>query len=167
MEETPGCIIIRHTRENLKKCSLEPLRSRKDLHFFTYPECVQGKETLPDLSSWLLLDIDGPPLSSRDRGRGIIIIDATWRLAEKIVSQVKPLHAVEKRSMPEGFLTAYPRRQEDCPDPEKGLASLEALFIAYRILGIDTTGLLDHYYWKEAFLEKNQELFGCMVPDVA
>ena len=60
-----------------------------------------------------------------------------------------------KRSLPGHFVTAYPRKQEDCPDPERGLASVEALYIAHQILGHDTEGLLEHYHWKEKFLEKN------------
>jgi pre-rRNA-processing protein TSR3 len=41
----------------------------------------------------------------------------------------------------------------------KGLASIEALYIAYFILGYDTMGLLDQYHWAELFLEKNQSAF--------
>jgi pre-rRNA-processing protein TSR3 len=61
-----------------------------------------------------------------------------------------------RSSVPSCFETAYPRRQPDCPDPSKGLASIEALYLAYVILGKPPTGLLDNYYWKELFLEKNK-----------
>jgi pre-rRNA-processing protein TSR3 len=35
------------------------------------------------------------------------------------------------------------------------LASIEAIYIAYWILGRDVTGLLDNYHWKDLFLQKN------------
>ena len=65
---------------------------------------------------------------------------------------------IEKRCIPGGFRTAYPRRQNDCPNPEEGLASIEALYIAYILMGRDPTGLLDNYHWKDLFLEKNRKL---------
>jgi hypothetical protein len=40
-------------------------------------------------------------------------------------------------------------------DPDNGLASIEALYLAYHILGRPTAGLLDHYHWADAFLEAN------------
>jgi pre-rRNA-processing protein TSR3 len=69
----------------------------------------------------------------------------------------RSLHRV--RSLPDMFVTAYPRRQCDCPDQLRGLASVEALYVAYFITGRNTDGLLDNYHWKELFLEKNREAF--------
>ena len=40
-------------------------------------------------------------------------------------------------------------------DPDNGLASVEALFAAYRILGRPTDGFLDHYHWAAEFLHLN------------
>jgi pre-rRNA-processing protein TSR3 len=40
-------------------------------------------------------------------------------------------------------------------DSDNGLASIEALFVAYRVLGRPTAGLLDHYYWADEFLGAN------------
>jgi len=62
------------------------------------------------------------------------------------------IHNMETRSLPIGFKTAYPRKQDDCSDSERGLSSIEAIYIAYTILGYDTTGLMDRYLWKDAFL---------------
>jgi pre-rRNA-processing protein TSR3 len=59
------------------------------------------------------------------------------------------------RSLPPSLRTAYPRRQTLCPDPARGLASVEALFAAYRILGRDVDGILDGYLWRERFLVTN------------
>lgn len=67
---------------------------------------------------------------------------------------------METRSLPTHFKTAYPRRQEDCPNPEAGLASIEALYITYYILGRSTEILLDNYYWKKEFIGLNVQNFG-------
>ena len=152
----PPTIIIRHVRENLKKCSLSGLEGRSDFLFFTYPACAQGKERLPDLAGYLLLDVAGEPLTPQDRGSGLILLDATWRLAVKMQHNIPELKTLPRRSIPEGFRTAYPRRQDDCPDPEAGLASIEALYIACWAAGRSLDGLLDMYYWREQFLSKNQ-----------
>jgi pre-rRNA-processing protein TSR3 len=149
--QEPTCI-FRHRRENLKKCSLKGLEARSDFIFFTYPEC---QLKMPDLSGYVVLDIDGEELSKDEKGRGFVLIDATWRLSEKMKGGLRQLHDLPHRRLPKGFQTAYPRRQEDCSDPAAGLASIEALFIAYHIVGKEVSFLLDHYYWKEQFLLKN------------
>lgn len=156
---TPSTYIIRHSRENLKKCSLRGLETRQDMAFFTYPDCALGKEKLPLLDNFIVLDLDGPPLTIEDSGCGLVLIDGTWRLAQKIMQVTKELHCLQRRSIPGGFQTAYPRCQHDCPDPSQGLASVEALYVAYSILGRSTEGLLNGYYWKESFLEKNKNFF--------
>jgi pre-rRNA-processing protein TSR3 len=146
----PPTVILRHRKENLKKCTLRGLEGRSDFQFFTYP-----KETLPDLSGYFLLALDGPVLEEADRELGVFLIDGTWNYAEVMGRQLPKPHLFQKRSLPSLCSTAYPRRQEDCADPTKGLASVEALFLAFSILGRKTEGLLDHYYWRETFLQKN------------
>ncbi len=146
-------LIYRHKKENLKKCSLRGLETRSDMKFFTYP-----KDTIGDLSSYILLTLDAPPLTIEDAKYGLFLIDGTWKHADVMYRQLKTPHQFITRSLPKDLKTAYPRRQDDCLDPERGLASVEALFAAYHILGKDTGGLLDNYYWKEAFLEKNHKL---------
>ena len=138
-------LIYRHKRENLRKCSLRGLETRSDLRFFTYP--VQA---LPPLEQYIVLKVGAPPLSLSDQNRGLLLIDATWRLAE-IMFKHLPLR-IEERSLPSGYKTAYPRRQTECPDPSAGLASVEALYLAHLHLNKSTEGLLDHYFWKEQFL---------------
>jgi pre-rRNA-processing protein TSR3 len=142
----PPTIILRHKRENLKKCSLRGLESRKDMIFLTYP-----KSLLPDLTGYCVLTLDAPLLSLEDAHLGLFLIDGTWRYAEKMAKSLPPDGRCVCRSLPMHFRTAYPRRQLDCPDPERGLASVEALYLAYSILGRSTEGLLDHYHWKELF----------------
>jgi pre-rRNA-processing protein TSR3 len=204
-------IILRHRRENLKKCSLRGLECRPDCLFFTYTAgrsffafssaheprdraggggdsiklntipspassipgaftreenakndrpAVCPREELPDLSRYFLLTLDGPPLSVDDGDLGIFLIDGTWRYAELMEQQLPKPHLFQRRSLPPGFKTAYPRRQEDCPEPSRGLASVEALFLAHYLLGRNTDGLLDHFYWKDEFLKKNADLIG-------
>ncbi|MBS0651514.1 MAG: DTW domain-containing protein [Verrucomicrobia bacterium] len=147
----PPTIILRHRKENLKKCSLRGLESREDMRFFTYP-----KDKLPDLTGYVLLTLDGPPLTSKDTPLGLFLIDGTWRHAQTMFRQLQKPHLFECRSIPSEYVTAYPRRQEDCSDPHRGLASLEALYIAYHLLERPLDGLLDGYHWKNAFLEKNR-----------
>src|SRR5260221_1411285 len=95
-------IIIRHTRENIKKCSLKGLEGLPAFRFFTYPDCVLGSEELPSFENYVLLAIDGPPLSQKDAHCGLIVVDSTWRLAEKILRCTKGLQHVEHRSIPKG-----------------------------------------------------------------
>ncbi len=145
MNSYPPTLIMRHRKENLKKCSLEPLKQREDLCFLTYPF-----ELFPDAPGYVMLALDGPLLSLQDRERGLFLIDATWRYAAKIERVLCAKKKWIKRSLPP-VTTAYPRKQHDCADPKRGLASVEALYVAYRLLGRDARGLLDHYRWKEAF----------------
>ena len=116
------------------------------MRFFTYP-----KDSLPDLSGYILLTPKAPVLSQEDNSYGLFLIDGTWRYADLMLRNLPQPHRFISRSLPLHFHTAYPRRQEI----EQGLASIEALFLAYHILGRDTTGLLDDYYWKEQFLLLN------------
>ncbi len=149
-ERFPPTVIWRHRKENLKKCSLSGLENRPDFAFYSYPTDV-----LPDMEGYILLDLDAPPLVKEDRTHGLFILDATWRHAEKMMNQVPNTDRFLRRSIPAHFITAYPRKQDDCSDPDRGLASIEAIYIAYCLLGRETDGLLDHYYWKEKFLNIN------------
>ncbi len=144
----PPTIILRHRRENLKKCTLRGLEGRPDFQFFTYPQ-----STLPDLSNYILLSMDAPPLTADDRERGLFLIDGTWRYAAQMERQLPHPHLFQRRSLPATLSTAYPRRQDDCPDPHRGLASIEALYAAYTILERPTENLLDNYHWKDNFLK--------------
>lgn len=146
----PSTVVIRHRLENLKKCSLRGLEGRPDFLFLTYPYT-----SLPKVDNYIILSIDAPPLSKEDEGRGLLILDATWRYAAKMYRPLQDQPQFLYRSLPSHFRTAYPRRQEDCPDPERGLASIEAIYLSYFILGRELKGLLDHYYWKDKFLMCN------------
>jgi pre-rRNA-processing protein TSR3 len=81
-----------------------------------------------------------------------LLIDASWRWAEAMTKQYLD---TPPRSL-HGFRTAYPRVSKRGTDPDNGLASIEALFLAHHILGRPTQGLLDHYRWAREFLEINR-----------
>ncbi len=147
----PPTLILRHKRENLKKCTLSGLENRSDFVFLTYP-----LSNLPNIDQYCILTIDAPELSINDKSRGVLLIDGTWRYAQ-VMSKIIPTEGSHiYRSLPSHYKTAYPRRQLDCPDPERGLASIEALYVAYSILGRSTDGLLDRYHWKEEFLSQKE-----------
>ncbi|WP_068468192.1 hypothetical protein [Candidatus Protochlamydia phocaeensis] len=151
MQSFPPTVVIRHRLENLKKCSLRGLESRPDFLFLTYPY-----QSLPDLTGYILLAVDAPPLSAEENRHGLLVLDATWRYAEKMLKPFSNYPGLLYRSLPSSYRTAYPRRQLDCPDPERGLASVEAIYLSYLLLGRNVEGLLDNYYWKEQFLKINQ-----------
>lgn len=151
MQSFPPTVVIRHRLENLKKCSLRGLESRPDFVFLSYPY-----STLPHLENYIILTLDAPPLTEADAPYGLLILDATWRYAAKMYRPLQDQPHFIYRSLPAHYRTAYPRRQHDCPDPERGLASIEAIYLSYRLLLRETNGLLDLYYWKDKFLEINQ-----------
>jgi pre-rRNA-processing protein TSR3 len=142
----PRTVIVIHPRERRAKCSVEPLRKCQDFEFFTFPQPV----TI-DLSNYVQLGMGGPALSVADVGRGLLLLDGTWRRAERMAPFYRH---VSIRTLPP-ILTAYPRKSSVFADPPGGLATIEALYAACRMLGRPTQGLLDHYRWKERFLELN------------
>jgi len=139
-------LIVRHPRENPKKCSVLPIKGRGDVQFLSYPV-----KDLPPLAGYVRLATEGPELSSADRECGILLLDGSWRSAARMHADFS---AVPPRSL-FGWKSAYPRVSKRGTDPHNGLASIEALFIAYHLLGRSTDGLLDHYRWAKSFLEMN------------
>lgn len=144
----PPTVIVRHRRESPRKCSVYPLRERPDIVFLPYPLHTDK----PPLAGYIRLAADGPELAAADALAGILLLDGSWRWA---ASMTRDFIEVPPRSL-HGWKTAYPRVAKQGTDPENGLASIEALFIAYHLLGRPTEGLLDHYHWKEAFLRGNE-----------
>lgn len=139
--------IIRHPKERKSKCTLEPLRGRPGLEFF------EAKPTFRfDATGYLLLAVDAPELSPEDAGRPLLLLDSTWRLLPQLMDRLDG-EAIP-RSLPGDVRTAYPRVSKISDDPTRGLASVEALYLAKRLLGEDDPTLLDHYYWREDFLRQ-------------
>jgi pre-rRNA-processing protein TSR3 len=151
MQAFPPTIVIRHRKENLKKCSLRGLEKREDFLFYRYP--LQQPLAC---SNYVLLTLEAAEeLTVSDNKCGLLLLDGTWRYAHAMQKALHLDTSIIKRRLPNQLVTAYPRRQHDCRDPKSGLASIEALVCAYVILGRSIKGLLDHYYWKDSFLEKN------------
>lgn len=144
----PPTIIVVHPKERRKKCTVEPLRGREGFRFWKFPN--RGPESL---DNYVRLGFDGPPLSAKDAERGLLVLDGTWRLAEQMQGDFPD---VPVRSLPP-WKTAYPRLSRMFENPPGGLATIEAIFAAYTILGRETTGLLDDYHWAEEFLQQNAD----------
>jgi pre-rRNA-processing protein TSR3 len=142
----PPTLIIRSSHENPRKCSVLPLKGRPDLLYYGYPA-----RELPPLANYVRLAAEGDELSPGDKLKGILLIDASWRWATVIN---RAFLDVPPRAL-HGYQTAYPRRSKQGTDPAHGLASVEALYLAYHILNRPTDGLLDHYRWAEEFLKRN------------
>jgi pre-rRNA-processing protein TSR3 len=140
-------VVVVHPKENRKKCSLEPLRGRADLSFVTF----SAKRRFELAGGYVRLSVDGPPLTAADAEQGILLIDGSWRHAARMHAHFA---AVPPRSLP-GYRTAYPRVSKVFEDPPEGLASVEALYLAYRILGRPIDGLLGGYRWRDRFLDLN------------
>lgn len=139
-------IILRHPKERLSKCSLRPLEGRPNLRFFKAREGFRFNAT-----GYTLLSVGTPILGPEDAGRPLLLLDSTWRLLPALEACLdgEPV----RRALPP-VRTAYPRVSKIAEDPTQGLASVEALYLACRLLGEDDPSLLDDYYWREAFLEE-------------
>lgn len=145
----PSVLIIVRRGEDRDQCTILPLRGTPGIDFLRYP--LRRK---PDVSHHLLLAPDAPPLTAADAGRPLLLLDANWRHAVKMRKAIEP---VEARSIPPGWRTAYPRRSKIHVDPETGLATVEALFAAFCILGHRDDSLLRLYAWRDEFLALNSD----------
>lgn len=146
-------IILRHKKENLKKCSLSGLENLPYLDFYTYPKHFDF-----DLSNYVTLHFEGPLLSKKDKDLGLFLIDGTWKYAETMFKQVSLKQTLVPRSLPKELKTAYPRKQTGCEDPERGLASVEALYVAHKFLERPYDNLLEGYHFAKEFLTLNREI---------
>jgi pre-rRNA-processing protein TSR3 len=141
----PTSVVV-HPKENLRKCSLWPVRYRKDFVFVPYQRGMGLR-----LDGYVRLPVIGPPLTPEDASCGLVVLDGSWRW---VASMEADFRDVPPRSL-QGFRTAYPRVSKLYQDPAEGLASVEAVYIAYRLLRRPTQGLLAHYRWAVEFLESN------------
>jgi pre-rRNA-processing protein TSR3 len=138
-------VVIRHPKERISKCSLRFLHDRDDVTFlradrgFTF-----------DATDHLLLTVDAPPLSFADRGHPLLLLDSTWRWLPRLEGCLTGMPI--RRSLPAEVRTAYPRKSRLFEDPDRGLASVEALYVARLVLGDEDRSLLDGYHWRDEFL---------------
>jgi len=141
-------IIIIHTKEERKKCSLSPIRDDPNFTFYS-----EVDPSIPDNS--VLLHPDGLPLVPEDSNKELILLDATWGYYDKLVRRDDRLRKLERRSIT-GFVTAYPRKGRKRPHPENHLASIEVIIAAGIILrDPKLLRILERYYFTSEFLAKN------------
>lgn len=146
MADTPPTIIVVHPKERRSKCTVEPLRGREEFRFWKFPD--RGPEPL---AGYVRVGLGGPALGLAQRHTGLLFLDATWRLAERMEPAYHDLPVYSLFP----WETAYPRTSKLFDDPAGGLATIEAVYAAYVQTGRSTTGLLDAYRWRDEFLLRN------------
>ncbi len=145
----PATIIVVHPRERRAKCTVQPLRQQPGFVFYKHPRLPQ------ELSGYVRLGMGGPIISVADANCGLLVLDGTWRWVEPMERLAA---TVPIRSLPP-LVTAYPRSSKVSENPDGGLATVEAIYAAYRLLGRNTTGLLDRYHWAVQFIEQNKHFW--------
>ena len=143
-------LILHDPREPAKKCSLAPLRGMEGVRFVP----MSGGRRV-DAGRRIWLHPDGDELQPADRGIGLLLIDCTWRRLAKLSKRVDG--ELVRRRLP-NLVTAYPRRSKVTPDPEHGLASVEALYAAIALLDGPHPEILAQYRWAPDFLAANPDL---------
>lgn len=136
--------IIRHPKERISKCSLTPIQGRAGYDFY---KARLGWSF--DVTGFTVLSLGAPELSSADAGRPLLLLDSTWRLLPMLQSCL--VGQAVHRTLPP-VETAYPRISKIGENPLGGLASIEALYLAQRLLGNRDDSLLSDYYWRDDFL---------------
>lgn len=145
----PPTIIVVHPRERRSKCSVEPLRGRDGFTFWTFP-----KRGCEPLDGYVRLGFGGPLLTPADALSGLLVLDATWKYAERMERDYAAVPVLSL--LP--WRTAYPRASKLFTDPAGGLATIEAMYAAYVQMGRDPAGLLEGYRWRAEFLAQNADL---------
>lgn len=148
--------ILMDKKENPRKCTILPMKDREDFHIRYF----KGADPIASFKADALLHIGGEDMATIPRGEitSIALIDCNWKLVEPALKRVvRPLPRLVR--IPEGFVTAYPRKNKEGKDPDGGLATIEALFIAASFLGNWDESLLEKYHFKTEFLEMNKKLW--------
>ncbi len=142
--------------ENPRKCTVQPLDYRPDFNLRRFGR----QEPFGRLQADVLLHLEGAPLNELETAgvQSIAVIDCHWKRCASILARIEvPLPRFAR--IPDGFATAYPRRNLDGKDPEGGLATIEALFIAAAFLGVWDESLLKEYHFGARFLDANRSAF--------
>lgn len=147
--------------ERPKKCSILPLGYRSDFRIVRFDR----RYPIASLTGSLLLHPDGVPLCKSTAERltrpGPVVlsaVDCNWMRLGKVMGRiVGPLPPLVR--IPHGFQSLYRRRNKQNLDPESGLATIEALFVAAALLGLWDESLLREYAMAAEFLGVNAPLF--------
>ena len=147
--------------ERPQKCSILPLAYREDFRIVRFDR----RYPIASLTGSLLLHPEGVPLSelaAEETPRGdfttLSAIDCNWIRLDAVLGKIVGPSPPRVR-IPDGFQTAYRRRNKHDLDPERGLATIEALFIASAFLGVWDETLLQEYPTAAEFLSSNAALF--------
>jgi hypothetical protein len=151
-------IVLDHS-ETANKCTIVPQINRPDFQIFG----TKGDGPIGPLSVSVLLHPEGICLTElggklQAPPKGIAAIDCIWRRLGILHSRLEaPLPVLAR--IPEGFVTAYPRKSEDDSDPASGLATIEAIFTAAALLGHWDETLLSAYFFGPKYVELNRNRF--------
>lgn len=146
-------IIVDHG-ETSNKCTILPLKYRSDFHIHQVPSSFSPQAEILLHPKGLALNTF---VESKPRIERVAAVDCIWRRLEPILQEIQAPHI--QVSIPDGFVSAYPRVSKKDHDPSGGLATIEALFIAAAFLGHWDLTLLREYFFAEKFLEMNQAVF--------
>jgi len=152
--------IVMDAGETANKCTIAPLSDRADFKIIR----VKGEGPIGPLSAPLLLHHEGQCLSElRTRFSevsALASIDCVWRRLAPIQARLVWTSGLPVLvRIPAGFQTVYPRVSAKHTDPDGGLATIEAIFVAAALLGKWDLTLLSKYYFGRAFIEKNAARF--------
>lgn len=142
--------------EKPNKCTILPLVYRPDFKIHR----PGRNQVIGPLTGDLLLHPDGEllPEMKIDHVKRLSLIDSNWKILPMLLGRVAlPLPKLAR--IPDGFVTSYPRRSKLNTDPDGGLATIEAMFIAAAFLGVWDETLFDKYHFGKDFLTMNAETF--------
>ncbi|MBI3818373.1 MAG: hypothetical protein HY286_06765 [Planctomycetes bacterium] len=148
-------LIIRDARESTRKCSIAAIQGMPNITFRGW-----RRDHTIALPPHVLLCPGAPPLASEDGGLPLLLVDSSWRHLPQLMRDVRGTFAL--RSIPAGFASAYPRKSRVFNDPDDGLATVEALFIALAVLGEWRDDILEHYHFKSEFMKINELRFNAL-----
>lgn len=165
-------LVIQDYKENRAKCTVAPLEGLSGVEIVRLGAPARSKGKL-ELPPGVLLEVGAPPLVPSDaalvEGGAVVLLDATWARVAKVLRRcaVRPGAALERRSIPRGFVTAYPRASKLYADPPQGLATVEALFAAAAVLGAPRPEFLSGYLWADEFLRRSADAVREFCPALA
>ena len=141
-----------------RDCSVNYIKDREDVFIYEQREVALGTVGSWHFADKILLQLGAEPLTSKDNGNDLIIIDMGWKDALKLSKRFPP--EIQRRSI-SGFKTAYPRTKKSSIRPDSGLRSIECMFVAKLIMtGTEDESLLRNYHFREKFLEINKDEIG-------
>lgn len=160
MKQKPLFEILIDARENKRQCTIHPIREREDFQIRYFD---RTRSPLAAFGTEILLHVDGIDLAEDREKNGLAhsvgLIDCTWKWVAPTMERLEksPARLVK---IPAAFLTAYPRKSKyPGLDPDGGLATIEAVFIAAAFAGSWDESLLEKYHFKNDFLQINSELW--------